>query len=404
MKNNQNLIEKINSVREVISRGMLEKAFTEISQHFLHSYFKDDFLLLQSSYNRLRKQAINGIIEDKIEELKTRRLTKQLLDLLNEIELDKEIEEEKQSSDLSSNEAEKQITLSQKKVFGELLEKPITILIMGKTGVGKTSTLRKLLGKDVGKVDKFKPATMSVETYSLEMNGIKIKLIDTPGLCDGLKEERRDEKYIKRIQKKIVKKDVDVILYMTELKDSRVRRDEQDGIKIISESLGSNIWKNSIIVFTKADLATNHEYLESLEERSQLIKKEIRRWLPKGSRLNIPTLTSSIHKTNMPDDTNWLGEFFTTIFEKIKSRKHAPYVLAFMSDVGDDKRIELSKSDIKKMKNTVVKSKKSKKKKDPYSEIGEAYGKLIELEMKKRQIAAQSAAMGDIWRWMFGGR
>ena len=84
--------------------------------------------------------------------------------------------------------------------------KSIDVLVTGKSGVGKSSLLNYLLGKEIFKVGASKevPCTSKVECQVSEKNGITIRAWDSPGLQDGT----GDAKYLKDLQDNCSKVDL----------------------------------------------------------------------------------------------------------------------------------------------------------------------------------------------------
>lgn len=80
-------------------------------------------------------------------------------------------------------------------------ERKPSILICGKTGNGKTSTINTLFGQEVGKVGHFSRGTDTDEVYEWESNEENINIVDLPGLGDSPK----NDKIFKEIYRRRIK-------------------------------------------------------------------------------------------------------------------------------------------------------------------------------------------------------
>jgi ribosome biogenesis GTPase A len=211
-------------------------------------------------------------------------------------------------------------------VFSKLIEKavkrPLTFLEVGRTGVGKSSTINTLIGRDVAEVGHLTATTMEVKTYNLAINDIKIQLIDTPGLCDDLEEKGNDLVYIDRIKKGVPNQEIDLVLFFSSLMaDERsVLKDEKRAIRIISEAFGKKIWEQSVIVFTCA-CSRNivlYEYQNDLKEWTKILKKEIKEYAGEDIAEQIPSVAVDNNSETTPDGQRWLGNLYTT---RVSARK-----------------------------------------------------------------------------------
>ena len=152
----------------------------------------------------------------------------------------------------------------------------ISILVCGRTGVGKSSLINFILGKDVCKVggpgEQFarglKPQTLGVVKTSLHMNGVLVTVYDSPGLQDGTDNE---QKYLTEMYKKC--RDVDLVFYCLEMITPRWTPPEKASIRLLTEKFGGTFWDKAVFVLTKGNLVQSPEDDDDDSEYSELTKK-----------------------------------------------------------------------------------------------------------------------------------
>ncbi|KAL7108579.1 hypothetical protein ACP275_06G121100 [Erythranthe tilingii] len=161
----------------------------------------------------------------------------------------------------------------------------LTILVMGKGGVGKSSTVNSVIGERVVTVSAFQSETPRPVMVSRSRSGFTLNIIDTPGLVEGGYVSDQVLDTIKSsLGRFLLNKTVDVLLYVDRLDAYRVDNMDKQIVKAISDSFGKEIWHKAVVVLTHAQLSPPDAltYEEFFSKRWESLLKCIRQ----GARIN----------------------------------------------------------------------------------------------------------------------
>jgi len=222
---------------------------------------------------------------------------------------------------------------SQRRTIISAVTKTFSILLVGRTGTGKSSTINSLLGRDIAPVGGLLPVTSQVESFECSVNDATVRLFDTPGLCDS-KENSNDDAYIAAVKEVLTS--IDLVLFVTPLNETRVSRDERVALRSLSAAIGKELWENMIVLFSfacsplpgqaKYDLFVNDRAKAFKEFVTEISSDKISRGLPFIAIDNTSALT--------PDGREWVPELFTTIVERCSASGVMPFVEALGAEVG----------------------------------------------------------------------
>lgn len=151
-------------------------------------------------------------------------------------------------------------------------------ILVGKTGVGKTTILNAVFNKIVGvaaKTGKSVTKISSVYYYKLK-NGTLITLIDTPGLGDTERTENKniDNMHLNGITDLISTQNIHIkgILFLSNFQNPRFDADEQEALLNYNTLFPlKNFWKCLVIVYTHFYVDQN----EDLDEEEMKAQKAI---------------------------------------------------------------------------------------------------------------------------------
>jgi Toc86/159 family protein import component len=99
----------------------------------------------------------------------------------------------------------------------EPLDLSCTILVLGKTGVGKSATINSIFDDVKLETDAFESSTRKVQEVVGTVEGIKVKVIDTPGLSCSSSDQHYNQKVLNSVKKLVSKNPPDIVLYFDRL-------------------------------------------------------------------------------------------------------------------------------------------------------------------------------------------
>ena len=197
----------------------------------------------------------------------------------------------------------------------------LTILITGKTGVGKSRLVNALVGERVAKEGRSKSAcTDTVTSYRAKINGVDVVVWDSPGLQDGTCHERL---YLQDMESKL-SRGFDVMIYCISMTDTRFYEADKSAIRTLTKEFGSKLWNNGVVALTFANLKTKDPDEESdlayyLNEK-YLWEKEIDKFLADLNvglpvRRQIPIVpTGNYKQLRLHECENWLSDLWIKCF------------------------------------------------------------------------------------------
>uniref|UniRef100_A0A0D9WCX6 AIG1-type G domain-containing protein n=1 Tax=Leersia perrieri TaxID=77586 RepID=A0A0D9WCX6_9ORYZ len=157
------------------------------------------------------------------------------------------------------------------------------ILVLGKTGVGKSATINSIFGEEKSKTSAFGSATNSVREIVGNVDGVQIRIIDTPGLRPNVMDQGSNRKILASVKKYTKRCPPDIVLYVDRLDSLSRDLNDLPLLKTITSVLGSSIWFNAIVALTHAASAPPEglngapmTYEVLMAQRSHIIQQSIR--------------------------------------------------------------------------------------------------------------------------------
>ncbi|KAG2686348.1 hypothetical protein I3760_09G002200 [Carya illinoinensis] len=214
----------------------------------------------------------------------------------------------------------------------------LTILVMGKGGVGKSSTVNSIIGERAVSVNPFQSEAPTPFMVSRSRAGFTLNIIDTPGLIEGGYINDRALEIVKRF---LLNKTIDVLLYVDRLDAYRVDNLDRQVVKAITDSFGKGIWNRAVVVLTHAQLSPPDglPYEDFCFKRSGALLKVVRlgAGLKKRNKQDFAlpvVLVENSGRCNknendekvLPNGTAWIPDLVKTITEVVSNGSKSIFV------------------------------------------------------------------------------
>ena len=151
-------------------------------------------------------------------------------------------------------------------------------LLIGRTGVGKSSYINAAFGVPIARTNRFEACTKIVEHHQQGTPWGNLCLIDTPGMAEN--DADVDRAYLELIKRDVDIKTLKSSIYLTRLDETRFRPDEKSAILRITDVLGHNIWCKSILVLTFAANVPQMQRQERVYRRINDLQEFLQMYVP----------------------------------------------------------------------------------------------------------------------------
>ena len=213
--------------------------------------------------------------------------------------------------------------------------KQFRFIVIGQTGIGKSTLINGLMGAEVAMVEEglmTTGVTQKVESYSRKINNIHIAAYDSPGLEDG---SGKEEQYLEQIYEACLQ-GMDLVIFSISMAGRRFVPDNPDAraMEKFTEKMTAKIWENTLVVLTCANTCepVNPRLRKSTEGKKKFFKKLVSDYkaaihltlkmtgVPPATVEKVKVVPVGIeYEPKLPDGTLWFSNFWLECLTAITS-------------------------------------------------------------------------------------
>ncbi|XP_076846165.1 uncharacterized protein LOC143491228 isoform X2 [Brachyhypopomus gauderio] len=139
----------------------------------------------------------------------------------------------------------------------------LSLMLLGRSGAGKSASGNTLLGRQAFEDSfSFSPVTKDCKSQSGVVSGRNVKVIDSPGPLEWAFSNCYAEGFSAHV-------------FLLVIRLGRIKEEERDGVRHISEHFGSGALNHTLVLFTGGDLLGKKDVSELLDHSHPVLKELI---------------------------------------------------------------------------------------------------------------------------------